>query len=385
MALRECPHCGNPVSDRAEQCPRCGHEFPENRGKYDPSSEEDTQFFGGGEDDSTQLVDDSQDTQYFDPNEGYNGGQQQQQPQNNDPGYNPYWNNKDLENKPQDKNKMYLLVWIIVGAIVLAAGGIFLSNFIVTSVTGNPEETVREYGKYFKDKVALDELDSLIATYPDISKADSVVNLESDTILVDVVDKGKVYDMTLTDGVTLRVELGKKGEIKVQESHGLFAYPENKLKIAKQTGAWEEKLNDAELNERMTDEGFFDWLQEQVKKKTSNIISLGSGGGGTRSVHNNTDQPIDAGDYTVSIKEWYPEYKYDYYWDSYYEDVKTKKYSTKGKAIPPHGSVSYEHYNDGYWYGKEVTGVSMKLSQDELQRRFAPYTGDEYNQYQKQK
>ena len=41
-----------------------------------------------------------------------------------------------------------------------------------------PEEEVRNYGKYFVEKLNANQLDSLTASYPDISKADSIVRSE---------------------------------------------------------------------------------------------------------------------------------------------------------------------------------------------------------------
>ena len=194
------------------------------------------------------------------------------------------------------------------------------------------------------------------------------------------------FVMTLAPNITLTVTRSDDGQITVVSSKGLFAFPYDRIHIAQMTGMWDESLTDAQAAKRMKDEGFFEYLEQQIKKKTSNIISLGPNDQfkyeGKRFVINNTDQPIEAGDYVVYTEEYWcyegPNANYatgD--WDFQYD---SEKKTLTGKAIPPHGRVGYDHFG-GSGAGVSVTGISLRIPKEELQQRFAPYTGNEYNEY----
>ena len=239
----------------------------------------------------------------------------------------------------------------------------------------NPEEEVRNYGKYFIEKLNANQLDSLTVSYPDIEKADSVMPIKSDTIIVSETAPGQ-YDMTLAEGVVLKVNRADDGNIAVTESKGLFTFPADKIDIAKKTGMWDESLSDALLAERMGDNDFFNWVAKSKNINSKDILSLGKGVESTyerpgyATVVNKTDQPIKGSDYKViySVLEFEGMYPI--------ESTKTKP----GKDIPPHGSVKYDvmTFNMG---GEEVKGVKLTLSQEQIKERFASYTGKEYQEY----
>ena len=238
-----------------------------------------------------------------------------------------------------------------------------------------PEEEVRNYGKYFVEKLNANQLDSLKGSYPDIAKTDSIVPLRSDTIIVVESAQGK-YDMTLAEGVVLKVNRAEDGKILVSESKGLFAFPADKVDIAKKTGMWDDNLSDVKLTERMDDKSFFDWVSKSKDIKSDEIIGLGKGVESTyerpgyATVVNKTDQPIKGTDYNVIY------YVLDFAGMEPIESTKTKP----GKDIPPHGSVRYEvfTFNRG---GEEVKGVKLTLSSEQIKERFASYTGNEYQEY----
>lgn len=125
----------------------------------------------------------------------------------------------------------------------------------------SPEEEVRNYGKYFVEKLSANQLDSLINSYPDLAKADSIMPIQSDTIIVAETAPG-LFDMTLADGIVLKVSRDDGGNITVTESRGLFAFPPDKVEIANKTGMWNKSLNDAQASERIHDEEFFKWLKK---------------------------------------------------------------------------------------------------------------------------
>ena len=271
------------------------------------------------------------------------------------------------------------IFFLIILIISISIGEAFLTS-CNTGGKPTPEEEVRNYGKYFIEKLNANQLDSLKVSYPDIANADSVVSVQSDSIIVVEAAPGQ-YEMTLAEGVVLKVNRADDGNITVAESKGLFTFPADKIDIAKKTGMWDDKLSDAQLNERMKDEGFFQYIQNQIKKKTSNILSVKGGaelGVFNQYIVNNTDQPISGSDYVI-LKEETMRYEkddiqYNWAWD-------TRKYTVPGRNIPPHGQIKEEVWIAPVGNSDLVTGVRMNLSLEQLQEKFAPFTGNEYQEY----
>lgn len=258
--------------------------------------------------------------------------------------------------------------------ISMVLGGMFITS-CDTNKKLSPEDEVRNYGKYFVEKLSANQLDSLKAGYPDIVKADSIIPVQWDTIMITESSPGQ-YDVTLAEGVTLKVSRSDDGKILVTESKGLFAFPADKIDIAKKTGMWEDNLSDLVVAERLGDNNFFDWVEKSKNIKSSDIISLGKGVESTyerpgyATIVNKTDQPIKGSDYKVIYSEVYFEGMYPI------ESTKTKP----GKDIPPHGNVRYEvlTFNRG---GEKVKGIKLTLSPEQIKERFASYTGNEYKEY----
>ena len=248
-----------------------------------------------------------------------------------------------------------------------------------------PEEEVRNYGKYFVEKINANQLDSLTASYPDISKADSIVPLQSDTIMVVETTPGQ-FDVTLAEGITLKVNRSDDGNISVTESKGLFAFPASKMDIAKKTGMWDDKLSDAQLNERMKDDEFFIYIRNKKEVKPSSILSIKQAKSSMSNraavmdmdyveVKNLTDIPVSGKDYYLE-DHWY------YTGIAMYEDGDNDQKGISkenGKDIPPHGTVKYKK-DFGFRMSHDLK-IKWKLTPEQLQEKFGAYTGKEYQEY----
>ena len=260
-----------------------------------------------------------------------------------------------------------------------------VSGMLLSSCDGGkklaPEDEVRNYGKNFVEKLSANQLDSLTASYPDLVNAESLVPVQSDTILVAETAPGQ-FNVTLAEGITLKVNRSDDGNITVTESKGLFTFPDDKVELAKKTGMWDDNLSDAQLSERMKDDEFFTWVKNNKDVKTKNIISVGKtiedGGIGDLSdpylchaiLTNNSDVPINGSEY---MTKWE-------YWNSYQEHNPTYDYE-KGKDIPANGSVRID-----WSYGGEseyyLKGIKWNLSPEQLKEKFEkPFTGNEYQEY----
>ena len=273
--------------------------------------------------------------------------------------------------------------------LLAAVGGLFLSS-CSHDKKASPEDEVRRYGKYFVEKLSANQLDSLKSSYPDLLAADSVMKIQSDTILV--ADNGSSkYDVTLAEGITLKVSRADDGKISVTESHGLFAFPADKLATAKKTGLWDASLTDKQLSERMKDDGFFAYIRSK-QPSAGNIITIGKfvsqsegfGGTGYYTLTNNTDVAISGADYTISFVSSYPTYIPG---SNAIDEWVTKKSSEPGKDIAPKGSVKITSaINHTFCAGdvgpeKELKGIQWKLSSEQLQEKFTSFTGREYQEY----
>ena len=242
----------------------------------------------------------------------------------------------------------------------------------------SPEEEVRDYGRYFVEKLAANQVDSIKATYPDIVKGDSLLPVKSDTIIVVESAPGK-FDVTLAEGIILKVNRSEEGDITVAESKGLFVFPDDKVELAKKTGMWDDNLTDAQLAERMNDNDFFEWVKAKIKKTTSNILSVKGDvfSGDGQYIVNNTNVHISGSDYVI-LKEETMRYETD---EMYVWDWKTRKYSKPGRDIPPHGKIKEESWVAPVGTQDVVKGVKMKLSQEQMLEKFASFTGQEYQEY----
>lgn len=242
------------------------------------------------------------------------------------------------------------------------------------------DNEVRDFAKFFVEKISLNQVDSLKRFYPDIVKAETFADLQSDTILVTETSPG-TFEVRLTPSVLLIANRSENGQINIMGSQGLFAYPESKMEMAKKTGMWNENISDSEFADRMQDKGFEKYLSDRASSLTSNILSIGKlRDVGTdsymmQSITNNTDQPISASDYNIVVRT--------------NREGRGATYSTKsGKDIPPRGSASFQMIfgmNENGWdvweESDEITSVKFKIPEDQLMERFASFTGNEYQDY----
>lgn len=256
------------------------------------------------------------------------------------------------------------------------------SSKSVSSETNSLQE-VQDFANTFAEMLAADELESVLSAYPELADAQDLASVEDGNITVKASGVPGEYDVTLTDGVTMKVALSDDGQITVKESKGLFTYPEDKVEIAKKTGLWDDSLNDVQLNERMSDEGFFKWVKNAKEVNPNKLISIGEFEDnvkdeergtavydGYQYLKNNTDVEINGNDYKMIYKGMY--------WDGSGEERWTK--TKPGKTIPPRGKVKVQA-SGGYHGGETVEQIKMTLSPEQLQEKYGSYTGKEYQEY----
>lgn len=253
-----------------------------------------------------------------------------------------------------------------------------------------PEDEVRNYSAYMVEKLSANQIDSIKTAYPDIVLADSIAPLQSDTIIVVETTPGQ-FDVTLAEGITLKMSRDEDGNIAVTESKGLFAFPADKKDIAQKTGMWDDSLNDAQMSERMKNDDFFAYIAATKTVQPSKIISIGrfknnGNGTGYYPITNNTDMAIAGNDYEFVIVTSVPvfEGRAVDYWD-------TKTGTEPGKDLEPNVTTQVtSQVNETFFAGevgpaKEIKSVKFKIPDNELKAKFVKYNGNEFQEYLSQK
>ena len=179
---------------------------------------------------------------------------------------------------------------------------------------------VAEFTQKFVRHVSANEIDSVKDSYPAITEAYGFAPLSEKDIEVEETAPGR-FLVKIGSNVTLDVVRASDGVITVEESRGLFEFPEERIGLARKTGMVGENATDKAISDRLKDTGFYEWLRDMVNAQVSNGITItpgkvkriplktedkkkGSPNGfeGTMecTLLNTTDHPISENDYYIS-------------------------------------------------------------------------------------
>lgn len=150
-------------------------------------------------------------------------------------------------------------------------------GFWVVSCSQNQkskEDDIKEFALVFAEKAFQNQIVYLKLVYPGIENADSVaLKYEAEEIEVNPLENGNEYEVILNPDVKIWIARNEDGSLSVIESTGLFAYPEQLMGIAIQTGLWDENLSEVDQSKRMHVQNFFDYLSSK-KVDPDNLISV---------------------------------------------------------------------------------------------------------------
>lgn len=292
--------------------------------------------------------------------------------------------------RPQRRNsneekRNFIPILLTIFSLAIIVGAIMFWMFRDSLFGPNIKEFVAD----FAEKASKNQIDSLRMVYPGIEYADSVAlkYVEDGIVIINSKDK-KTFEILLSPDVRMFVEKNGDGHLQVTDTKGLFLFPVDKLNIAKKTGMWNESLSDKELSNRIKDDEYFDYLnrirhidKDDILTVNTNLTSFGDdlswGDRGFYTITNHTNQTIAGTDYMLNFRD---EHTLPFMAATY------NSYSEPGKEIPPHGIIkiegSWDHAGSGHYEeDHHLIGVTMLLSSEELQEKFAPFTGKEYQQY----
>lgn len=241
------------------------------------------------------------------------------------------------------------------------------------------EDDVTRFAQWFVAKVSAGETDSIKPVYPGIEFGKDFVSVNADTVQIYEFLPDQ-FEVSLSNGVRMKVDRSNKGTMSIIETRGLFSFPKEKVELAKQTGMWDDGLNDVQLAERMRDEEFFKYIKNLLVTDSNKIITVGafvsaSGeieGEGWYPIYNNSNVKIEGREYSIVMDEW-----------NYDKETDTEIYTTvtrPGKDIQAHGSAQVK-VGGGGADGNKIKSIQWNLSPEEIEAKFATFTGNEYQEF----
>ena len=293
-----------------------------------------------------------------------------------------------------DKKHLGLILVILVVLPLLAGGAYYLlfnddkEQKEETELINSDKELKTKVVKLAK-QVSANDLMAVRTVYPDAAKADSLtLKWNEDSLIIENTKVKDTYLVNLGNGVDMTIVKDKDGNIKVKESHGLFAYDSDFFSFAKKTGQWKPGLTDSELADRMKDRGLSQYLLDKFNRNLKNgirMVNTGTYGneyhegewvyakGATFDVKNNTEFTVPGSAYHIIYKEGY--------WGggSMGEEV------VPGKDIAPGATVKLKTQKLGSSIESDVSEnlVVKGVSMEEFLKIFQP-TGNEYEEYVKE-
>lgn len=255
----------------------------------------------------------------------------------------------------------------------------------------NSNNQVRDFAISAAQKFSSNQVDSIRAIYPGAEKMDSfALSYSPDSIKVEETDQPNLFKVTFSNTANMIVAVAEDGKMTVKESRGLFAYPADRLDLAKKTGQWQENLNDAEQAIRMADSQFVTWIEDKIaaqavaelKSKVKIVKSNATGmfptAHGMVVVANESSREISGDEYVVTAK------CYDVTGGGGSRDYVGSKTLT-GKPIPAGGQVTYTFtYSLGAYAFPPVCSISIRPKLDNIMADYN-FTGEEYEEYQNSK
>ena len=268
----------------------------------------------------------------------------------------------------------------------------FATGIMLVACTENKDlEAVKQFANDFASKVRNNQVDSIRALYPDAVLCDSfALKFVADDIDVKKTDKDDKYIIHLGEGISFTVKKDEEGNMNITESHGLFAYPNETMDIARGVGIWEDELTDAQFAERVNDNDFKDFLSEKAMSDFTQKIEAKE-----VSYTWATDKSIDKVFVTLKNLSDFDLKKSDYkiksYWqynngnheDAYVNSVDLKAGENKkvevGLDYFPY--ITEAEIKSGKCKLSITCDVILTISRDEILKNYYKPTGGEYLEY----
>ncbi|MBR6181728.1 MAG: hypothetical protein IKQ77_11025 [Prevotella sp.] len=264
---------------------------------------------------------------------------------------------------------------------------IILAASVALASCDDQMKEARQFAEEFSTAVTSGDSTTLNRIYPDASKADSLaLNYVADSLQLEPNATGDTLQIRFSPDVSVTAVKDGEGKYSVIGSHGLFAYPPERLEYAKSTGQFVDSLDDISNAERMADKGFDDFLAQKLKSQLNGALKIVSkkegdsaeGEGGmmapmslTVTVENTSEMTIPGNAYRVIITTTD--------WDANYLDDVTTTHPLAGKDINPGERQSFK-YKHPYVGARFSSRVQMLNTGGNMVSGYTP-KGNEYSEY----
>lgn len=273
-------------------------------------------------------------------------------------------------------------------AMAILAGAAFL---ILPSCGNKDKEAVQQFAEKFQGYAQENKLDSVKTVWAECT-FDSVAMPKNVNIELGKPNDEGVIRVTYAPDVYVDVKVGEDKNVKVVSSHGIAAFPAEKLTIAKEAGMVDSKLDDTEIAKRMADEDFFAWLNDKASEGYDKAVTLTPGKKSMRpdpyseclayklpvTVTNNTSSTLSPDDYVISYTLVVANCSDGSVPDSYFSRT------IKGQEIAPGKSITVT-IADSCCEDLRNPKVKLKMSREEFAAKNSNLTGKEYSEYLKEK
>lgn len=257
---------------------------------------------------------------------------------------------------------------------------------LVSCIGGNKEKKVQAFANSFATYVNANQMDSIHAIYP-ASNFDSVSPIPLGAVSITENGNG-TYRINFSQEKWIDVNVENNGVIKVLESKGIAAFPEDKYQTGLNTGMLNNSMTDTQIQELLNDEAYFEWLRIKDSQKGEYKIKVTPGKLNTKyytnaegwmatmtiTVSNLSDTPISGGDYSISYK--------CLEWEGGTEDpyTVTTNLSVNGIDLAPNsiGQINLSRGDADKFYDFKIRPAAGR---EEVLRFSAAPSGNEYQEY----
>lgn len=250
---------------------------------------------------------------------------------------------------------------------------------MVLTCACSKDKQLREFADEFTSIVKSNNLEALEKVYPE-ANFESVGFQDYEEPTIEKVPEDGEYRINFGPSSWIQVRI-EGDNIEVTKSHGIAQFPEDKLNIARKTGMVNDELSDVKIQERLSDQRFFNWI-----KGKENIVDITVGGnrwiahpyaeGGWAirdcEVTNTSNMPIAGKDYSITYT-----WEYENGSDGFIPNG-FKKRSKAGVDLMPGETKKVTLKESGVKLHN--VAVQLNLPQEQI-NRMTQFTGDEYAEF----
>lgn len=189
---------------------------------------------------------------------------------------------------------------------------IFSLILIINACGGDNKHNIKSFADKFAGYVNAGQIDSIKIVYPSVN-FDSITPFPTDSF--QITETNGIYKVEFEKGKWIEVKTENNGNLIVENSKGIAAFPTDKYEIAIKTGMLNDSIADVRAWELLNDSTYFSWLKDNLQKKFQEelIITvvnkpgrmLGEGNYEINhiiTVKNNTDYDLSGKDYEITSK-----------------------------------------------------------------------------------